>query len=66
MTRTKEEIRTFLEEEIKGLTKEEAIDILETRKFYIDMRDHWDEEDEKWWDVITTMIMELEKKEGNK
>lgn len=64
MTRTKEEIRKFLEEEIKGLTKEEAIDILETRKFYIDMRDRWDEEDEKWWDVITTMIMELEKKEG--
>ena len=66
MTRTKEEIRTFLEEEIKGLAKEEAIELLETRKFNIDMRDHWDEEDEKWWDVITTMIMELEKKEGNK
>lgn len=62
--RTKEEIRTFLEEEIKGLTKEEAIELLETRKFYIDMRDRWDEEDEKWWDVITTMIIELEKKEG--
>ena len=66
MIRTKEEIRAFLKYEIKGKTNKRALEILRERKFNIDMRDHWDEEDRKWYDVITTMINELEKKEGNK
>ena len=64
MERTKEEIRKFLEEEINNKTKEQALEILKERKFNIDMRDHWDEEDKKWYNVVSEMIKEIENIKG--
>ena len=60
MEKTIEEIREFLESEIKGLTKEKALEELKERKFNIDMIDRWDDEDKKWHDVISIMIKEIE------
>ena len=45
---------------IKDKSKEDALKELEESKFYIDMIDHWDIEDEMVEDILSDLIKELE------
>lgn len=54
----KELLETY-QEQIKGMTKEEAIEHLENIKFMIDMIDRWDQNDKIAWNVLSNLIKEL-------
>ena len=46
--------------EEKNMTKQEKIDYLEERKFYIDMIDRWDNDDRLAYGVVVDLLKELE------
>ena len=57
--RTIEEFKEIYKEQIKGMTKEEAIKHLEEIEFSLDMIDRWSEETKNAWDAVTKLIKEL-------
>lgn len=48
-----------IKEQLKGLTKEEQIEELENRKFYLDMKDRWDREDHEYFKALSELLNEL-------
>ena len=54
----KELIKEY-KDQIKDMTKEQAIEHLEELKFMIDMIDRWDQNDKIAWNVLSNLIKEL-------
>lgn len=55
----KEEFKEIYKEQIKGMTKEEAIKELEEIKFSLDMIDTWSERTRNAWDAVAELIKEI-------
>lgn len=48
-----------IKEQLKNLTKEEQIEELENRMFYLDMKDRWDSEDHEYYKALNELLNEL-------
>ena len=53
------EIKEIYLNQLKGKTKEEQIEYLETCKFNIDMVDRWTEKDEECYHIVCELLKQI-------